>query len=125
MTLEFDGLAPDRSIHADRQKARDVFQILLENVVEHAGEGAQAKIVVKSESGRVWVRIEDNGPGLPETFQGGQDMERGASEVGRACLGLAIASRLVRAHGGELVMANRPEGGTVASFSFPEGESTS
>lgn len=119
VSLAFEGLSSELSIYADRQKARDVFQILLENVVEHAGTGVHATVIVDAtDQERLNVRIEDDGKGLPDTFQADLDMERGASEVGRACLGLAIASRLVKAHGGELKMSNRPGGGTVATLSF-------
>ena len=120
VTLSFEGLSPHIQIRADRQKARDVFQILLENVVEHAGTDVHVSVKVADAEGSVQVRIEDNGVGLPDTFQSETDMERGASEVGRACLGLAIASRLVKAHGGDLDLSNGPEGGAVAEFSFPK-----
>lgn len=121
VSLSFEGLSPSLTIHADRQKARDVLQILLENVVEHAGLGVHATVKVEPSDDRLQVCIEDNGCGLPETFHAEQDLERGASEVGRACLGLAIASRLVRAHGGELTLAPREGGGTLCLFSFPRG----
>lgn len=121
VTLSFEGLSPFLTIHADRQKARDVLQILLENVVEHAGANTHVTIKVEPSADRLQVCLEDNGRGLPETFQAEQDLERGASEVGRACLGLAIASRLVRAHGGSLVLGSREGGGTRCLFSFPRG----
>ena len=120
VTLSFEGLSPDIQIRADRQKARDVFQILLENVVEHAGTDVHVSVTVTETDGTVQVRIEDNGVGLPDTFRSETDMERGASEVGRACLGLAIASRLVKAHGGEFALSNGAEGGALAEFSFPK-----
>ena len=121
VTLSFEGLNPELKIRADRQKARDVLQILLENVVEHAGSDVHVSVSVIETEKLVKVRVEDNGVGLPDTFSGQTDMERGASEVGRACLGLAIASRLVKAHGGELDLRNGPDGGAIAEFSFPRG----
>lgn len=120
VSLSFEGLTPGLTIHADRHKARDVLQILLENVIEHAGKGVHAKVRLEDQPSCVLVTVEDDGIGLPDTFQAHTDMERGASEVGRACLGLAIASRLTRAHGSELRLHGRPGGGTVASFSFPK-----
>jgi signal transduction histidine kinase len=119
VTLEFEGLKSDTLIQADRQKARDIFQILLENVVAHAGQGVHATVCVETTETLVKLVIRDDGAGFPDTFSGETDMERGASEVGRACLGLAIASRLVKAHGQKLTLSNRPEGGAVAEFSFP------
>ena len=122
ISLAFEGLSPTHTIHADRQKARDVFQILLENVVEHAGRGVEAVISVEAQEEWLNFKIEDNGKGFPPTFQGSADVERGASEVGRACLGLAICSRLVSVHGGRLELANGEEKGAVARFSFPRGQ---
>lgn len=119
VTLSFEGLTPDMQIFADRQKARDVLQILLENVVEHAGSNTHAKVLLESKPDIIEMRVEDNGVGFSTNFQGDIDMERGASEVGKACLGLAIASRLVKAHGGTLHFSTQAEGGTTASFSFP------
>jgi len=119
VTLEFEGLDPEVCIQADRQKARDVLQILLENVVAHAGPNVHATVSVETGDEFVTIVIRDNGPGFPGTFCSEFDLERGASEVGRACLGLAIASRLVAAQGGELVLENASTGGATASFTFP------
>jgi signal transduction histidine kinase len=118
VTLSFEGLSPDIHIQADRQKARDILQILLENVVAHAGKDVHAKVSIESTEKFVALVIQDNGVGFPDTFSSESDLERGASEVGRACLGLAIASRLVAAHDGELVLENGPDGGATARFSF-------
>ena len=121
ITLSFEGLSPNLTIHADRQKARDIFQILLENVVEHAGKGVHAEVSVEARSETILISVKDTGCGLPSTFQGETDIERGASEVGRACLGLAIASRLVKVHGGDLKLSNHEGGGVEATFDLPRG----
>jgi two-component system, OmpR family, sensor kinase len=61
------------------------------------------------------VEVCDDGPGfaaedLPHVFE---PLYRGdkARGGGGAGLGLAIARRLVQAHGGEVEAANRPQGG--------------
>ena len=118
VTLEFEGLSPELNIHADRQKARDILQILLENVVAHAGPNVHAKVAIHDTKETVEITIQDNGCGFPDTFCSETDMQRGASDVGRACLGLAIASRLVSAQGGELKIRNGIDGGGLAQFSF-------
>ncbi|MBV9281704.1 MAG: two-component sensor histidine kinase, partial [Chloroflexi bacterium] len=40
-------------------------------------------------------------------------------DTGGTGLGLAIARRILRAHGGELVVANRPTGGAAFTGSVP------
>jgi signal transduction histidine kinase len=61
--------------------------------------------------------VRDRGPGVPEA-----DRERllepffrlevsRSRETGGAGLGLAIVRAVARAHGGDVVLANRPEGG--------------
>jgi signal transduction histidine kinase len=65
--------------------------------------------------------VADNGPGVPpevavRAFAPGESATEG--EPGRG-LGLAICARIVAAHGGRAWVAQRPEGGTVISFTLP------
>lgn len=107
-------------VEADRHRVRDLFQILLENVVEHAGEGVKVEVSVKLVEDRYWVSVTDNGRGLPDSLRQGWNGEPIVAATGRASLGLAIAHHLARAHGGELRLSSGDQGvGTRASFSLP------
>lgn len=123
--LSFEGLGPRVAIHADRQKARDIFQILLENVVAHAGPRTHATVSIIAESARVLFTVSDNGVGFPAGMLSNSEVARGGDEHGRVCLGLTIATRLVAAHGSELKLANSPEGGARVSFWLPRSEEAS
>ena len=73
------------------------------------------------------VAVEDDGPGIPEdqlerVFEPFVRLEVSRSrETGGVGLGLAIARSVVRAHGGELTLANRPGGGLTATARLPFG----
>jgi len=74
-------------------------------------------------NGTVTVAVVDDGPGfaaddLPHVFEPlfRGDRARGGSHAG---LGLAIARRLVRAHGGEVHAANDPAGGARLTVELP------
>jgi signal transduction histidine kinase len=73
----------------------------------------------------VEICIRDHGPGVPEEALGGLDQpylrlphgrEKNAGGMG---LGLGIARNIIQAHGGELVLANHPEGGLQATILLP------
>ncbi len=107
-------------VEADRHRVRDLFQILLENVVQHAGEGVRVEVSVHLAHDRYWVAVTDNGVGLPEQLRTGWKGDPMFADTGRASLGLAIAHHLAHAHKGELVLSDGPDGrGTQASFSLP------
>jgi signal transduction histidine kinase len=98
----------------------------LTNLVDNAIRyGARATIEVASDPGRVTLRVLDDGPGIPEAelerafepfFRGDASRSR---ETGGFGLGLGIARNIARAHGGELVLRNRPEGGLTAILTLP------
>ncbi|MYZ50197.1 HAMP domain-containing protein [Rhizobiales bacterium L72] len=98
----------------------------LRNIVENAVRyGRRARIALAETPSGPLVTIEDDGPGIPEeriadAFEPFVRMEQSRSrETGGAGLGLAIARSIVRGHGGDVVLANRPEGGLRAEVRLP------
>ena len=89
--------------------------------------GPSSSIRIRIESGRAEVRIliEDEGPGIPEdqqerVFEPFVRLEELRSdETGGIGLGLAIARSILRAHGGDIRLHNRPEGGLAVSLNLP------
>ncbi len=98
----------------------------LRNLVENAvAYGGRARVTLAAEAREIAITIDDDGPGIPEgelerVFEPFVRLESSRSrETGGIGLGLAIARSIVRAHGGEIVLANRPEGGLRAMVRLP------
>jgi signal transduction histidine kinase len=90
--------------------------------VQHSPRGGSVRVRVQPvEAPRpgLTCSVEDDGPGL-----GAADILRVfepffSRRQGGTGMGLAIAQRLVEAHGGALSAANRPEGGAVFTVYLP------
>ena len=73
----------------------------------------------------VSLTIEDTGPGIPpeeieRLFQPFQRLENSRNrETGGVGLGLTIARNILRAHGGDVTIGNRPTGGARALITLP------
>ncbi|MGK7756767.1 sensor histidine kinase [Marinovum sp. B10] len=69
--------------------------------------------------------ISDTGPGIPESelqqvFEPFFRLEKSRSrETGGTGLGLSIARTIIRAHGGDVALSNRAEGGLLATVTLP------
>ncbi len=98
----------------------------LRNLIDNALRyGKRASVSVSQNGANAVICIEDEGPGIPaqqiaamlEPFQRG-DASR-SRKTGGAGLGLTLARAIALQHGGELVLANRPEGGLRAEIRLP------
>jgi signal transduction histidine kinase len=82
-------------------------------------------VVAGARGGSVTVLVDDDGPGIPEAdlermFQPFQRLELSRNrETGGVGLGLPIARNIIRAHGGDVTLANRPGGGLRAMVVLP------
>jgi signal transduction histidine kinase len=68
----------------------------------------------------VWVRIEDNGPGMDEEQRDRIFNPFFTSKEHGTGLGLAIVKRIVEAHGGSIELSSRIGAGTEFVLSFPK-----
>jgi signal transduction histidine kinase len=87
--------------------------------------GMRARVSLVEEPGRIVIRIDDDGPGVPEEemariFEPFFRMERSRSrETGGTGIGLYIVQTVAHAHGGEVRLSNRKEGGLRAELLLP------
>jgi hypothetical protein len=96
---------------------------LVTNAVNYGG--AARATLVAGPAGMVTLHVDDDGPGIPadameRVFLPFQRLEPSRNrETGGMGLGLAITRNIVRAHGGDVQLANRPGGGLRATMTLP------
>jgi len=98
----------------------------LRNLIDNALRyGGVARVSMHPAGKDLSIRIDDDGPGIPEADIGRMtdpftrgDPSRNTA-TGGAGLGLALARAIAEQHGGSLVLANRPEGGLRAEIVLP------
>lgn len=87
--------------------------------------GERAEIAVRASEDWIEIAVRDHGPGVPEDafpsllepyVRLAHGRERNDGGLG---LGLGIAGGIIDSHGGELVLANHPEGGLNAVIRLP------
>jgi len=101
-----------------------VLDNLLDNALEHAPGDGVVEVAVAGVDAAVEVTVSDRGPGIPEAqleaiFEPFQRGAAGERARGHAGLGLSIARRIARLHGGELTVSNRAGGGARFCLRLP------
>ena len=103
---------------------------ILRNALRYAGEFGVIVLVVECEKEQVVIRVDDSGPGLPESwlekvFEPFARPENARTrEGGGNGLGLAIAKTCVNSLGGDISCHNRDEGGLSVVITLPVDHST-
>jgi two-component system osmolarity sensor histidine kinase EnvZ len=102
------------------------FRRLLTNIISNAVRyGTRVKISGEVSEGRLWVHVDDNGPGIPHDQRENAfrpfvrlDNARNLDETGTG-LGLAIALDIAHAHGGDIVLEDSRLGGLRVAVKIP------
>jgi hypothetical protein len=127
ITIEVSEI-PAESILADTTRVRQVLDNLISNAVKFSPPNSRVEVggEVTAQCCRIFVR--DEGPGLSAEDQANlfKDFRRlsarpsgGEKSTG---LGLAIAKRIVTAHGGEIGAETTPGKGSMFWFTLPRSE---
>jgi signal transduction histidine kinase len=120
--LTYDGPS-HQTVHARPVALKRALANLISNAVSYGGD-ARVSLVPPAD-GTVTVTIEDHGPGIPASeisrvFEPFHRLEQSRNrETGGVGLGLPIARNMLRAHGGDVVLSNRPGGGLKALVTLP------
>lgn len=108
----------------DAGAVRRAITNLVANAVRYAGK---ARIRLEQHDGAATIIVEDDGPGIPEAMLDSASdafvrIEPSRNrDTGGHGLGLAIVAAIARAHGGDLRLSNRAEGGLRAEMSLQMG----
>ena len=117
--IENDQIIPE--ISCDGKRLRQVFLNILDNAAKHGGEGKKIDASICLTDNIVQVIIRDYGPGIPEDELPlvKKKFYKGSSKARGTGIGLAVCDEILQMHGGELVIENAPDGGTVVMINIP------
>jgi signal transduction histidine kinase len=113
-------------VEADPEELGRILDNLINNALTYNLRSPRLSIVVSSERDRAFVRVADNGAGIPdeerervfERFH--RANEPAFRNVGGTGLGLYISRQLAEGHGGSLVIeSSTPGDGTVFALALP------
>jgi two-component system sensor histidine kinase BaeS len=112
------------NLEADRDRLAQAVGNLLSNACKFTPPGGQVSVTAGTESGSIWIRVDDTGPGIPPAeqeriftpFFRSQTSPRFPEGMG---LGLSIARDLVAAHGGRLEVQSTLGVGTQFTIWLP------
>lgn len=137
---EFEAAAANRRVvvstdpcvvTGDESMLRSAIENVIRNAIRYTSEDSAVEVTLRrmsgadGNSGVAVVSIRDHGPGVPDDalenlFRPFYRVDDGrARQSGGAGLGLAIADRAVRLHGGTVTAANAPDGGLIVAIRLP------
>lgn len=123
--LSFETPSGPCMVNGDAHLLTRAIENILDNAIRHTPVGGTVRVSCNADDEQIRFVVSDSGPGIPPDdlthvftplYRGDASRSRRTGGTG---LGLAIARRIIRAHDGDLSVANGPEGGAVFSGSMP------
>ena len=114
-------------VYADRDRMEQVVLNLIGNSIKYTPEGGSIRVTTGMEGSFAWLRVSDNGIGIPK-----KDLERiferfarvdkaRSREMGGTGLGLAIVREIVNLHSGRIDIRSNLDAGTEITVYLPIG----
>ena len=121
VTVQVD--VDDLRVMGDSERLLQAFLNLLDNAIKYSTPSACIFIAASRHKQQALISIRDQGSGIPETdlpriFEQFYTTSRSSKQSGVG-LGLAIARRIIEAHGGSITASSKAGQGAVFTLSLP------
>ncbi|MFA5576736.1 MAG: ATP-binding protein [Tissierellaceae bacterium] len=123
LILDFQEDLPN--IVVDKDGIEQVILNIVSNSIKYTNNRSKIKVSLGSGEEYLFIRVEDNGAGIPKEdqkriFERFYRVEKGRSrDLGGTGLGLSIARQIVEAHNGNISLMSSPGEGTVVEIRLP------
>lgn len=111
-----DGVPP---VTGEEERLRQVLINLCLNGLEASPEGGHVTLSAGHEAGRVWLTVDDSGPGVPPEIRDRLFEPFFTTKAQGSGLGLPIVHAIVTQHGGTLEVGTAPGGGARFILRLP------
>ena len=114
------------TILANESRILQIFENVLSNALKYANKERNGCLRISSSSDKEWHHVfcADNGPGIPAEYREkifGLFYRLDVNIEGTG-IGLAVAKKIMKLHGGEMQAEAGPEGGALFHITFPKAE---
>ncbi len=111
-------------LRGDPYLLRQAIANLLDNALDFAPRGSAVDIDVDAGGGLLRIAVRDRGPGVPgyaigRVFERFYSLPRPDGGSRSSGLGLCFVAQVAELHGGHAALANREDGGAVATLELP------
>jgi signal transduction histidine kinase len=112
------------TVDGDEEKIGWVIFQLLDNAIKFTSSGGRIMLTARQEEQQVFISVQDNGMGIPHTrideiFESFYQLDGGSTrKVGGTGLGLALAKKIVEAHGSRIQVESQVNKGSCFTFSL-------
>ncbi|PZR47511.1 MAG: two-component system sensor histidine kinase CreC, partial [Stutzerimonas stutzeri] len=112
------------AVEGDAFLLRRALTNLLDNAIAFSPHGGKVELAVVEQEGQVRFVVRDRGPGVPDyaqerVFERFYSLPRPDGGQRSSGLGLPFVREVMRLHGGEASLSNRPDAGAEAVLSLP------
>ncbi|MFH1934526.1 MAG: HAMP domain-containing sensor histidine kinase [Pseudomonadota bacterium] len=114
-------------VSIDKDALVGVFYNLLNNSIKYSKERKEARISLREHKESLILEFADRGIGIPTADQKiiferyARSRNAAKSSAPGAGLGLPLAKKVIEAHGGEILVSSRKDGGSVFTLTIPMG----
>lgn len=123
-TLVLGAGVPQVSVAVDPDRMQIALANLVDNAIKYTPERGKVRVSAGVHAGSVYIKVADNGVGiqpedLPRVFERFYRSEAHRPTNSGSGLGLSIARKVIRLHGGEITVSSQPGNGTSFVVTLP------
>lgn len=106
-------------IKADPAELEQIFTNLFLNALDEMADGGHLEIRIGAEAGKVIIRVEDSGKGIPDEVLPHIFEPFYTTKPRGTGMGLPVAKRIARVYGGTIMVEKTDRHGTIFRLEFP------